>query len=121
MIVLQETIRDYRRAIEFDVVPAISGLQAAIDGIVQAELKRFQSRLRSLTLAQQQVIELSLREIGIKILDPVIRSLKRACQQGDWQGIVRLCELFGEVPLLYMEDRTDAAGSSDLERLSRFE
>ena len=76
-------MRDYRRAIEPDVVPAISGLQAAIDCIVEAELRRFQFRLRSLTPGQQQVLEVSLREIGIKNLDPVIRSLKRAVQQGD--------------------------------------
>ena len=83
MIFLQETMGDYRRAIEPDVVPAISGLEAAIDCIVEAELRRFHSRLRSLTPGQQQVLEVSLREIGIKILDPVIRSLKRAVQQGD--------------------------------------
>ena len=75
MIVLQKTTRDYRGAIEFDVVSAIIGFQVSIDGIVQAELKRFQSRLHFLTPGQQRVIELSLREIGIKILDPVIRSL----------------------------------------------
>jgi glutamyl-tRNA reductase len=90
-----------------DVGPAISGFRAAIDGVVQAELKRFQSRLRSLTPGQQQLIELSMREIGIKILDPVIRSLKRAAQRGDWQGIVRLCELFDVVPLPHMVDRCE--------------
>ena len=109
MIVLQETIREYRRAIELDVVPVICGLQAAIDGMVQAELKRFHSRLRSLTPGQQQVIELSLREIGAKILEPVIRSLKRAAQRGDWQGIVRLCELFGVVPLPHMVEKMQQA------------
>ena len=99
MIVLQETIRDYGRAVELDVARAISGLQASIDGIVQAELRRFQSRLHSLTPYQHQVLEESLREMGIKILVPVIRSLKRAIQQGDWQAFVRLCEFFGVVGL----------------------
>lgn len=104
MIVLLETIRDYGRAVELDVAHAVSSLQASINGIVQAELRRFQSRLHSLTPYQQQLLEESLRDIGTKILVPVIRSLKRAIQQGDWQGFVRLCELLGVVPLPHMED-----------------
>jgi len=111
MIVLQETLRDCGRASELDIASAISALRATIDEMVQAELKRFQSRLRSLTPSQRQAIEVLLREIGIKIMEPVIRSLKQAAEQGNWQEIVRLCVLFGVVPPPFMEARADAASS----------
>jgi hypothetical protein len=49
MILVQETIRYHGRAMALDFAPVVCGLQAMMDGIVQKELRRFQSRLRTLT------------------------------------------------------------------------
>ncbi len=98
MIVAQETIRYHRRAMALDAAPAVRGLQAAMDAIVQTELRRFQFKLRALTSDQQQAIQLLLRGITNKILHPAIRNLKQAGQRGDSETIVSICELFGVVP-----------------------
>lgn len=107
MILVQETIRYHRRAMALDLAPVVRGLQAVMDGTVKKELRRFQSRLRTLTTDQREAIELSLRAIAINILDPVIRNLKQAAQQGDSQKIARICALFDLAPLPVLQARED--------------
>jgi glutamyl-tRNA reductase len=99
MILVQETIRNHRRAMALDVAPAVRRLQAAMDAIVQAELKRSQYRLRTLTPDQKQAIQILLSGIANKLLHPAIRSLMQAVQQENLEAIERICALFGVDPL----------------------
>lgn len=112
---VEETIRCDRAAIELDSAPVFRGLEAAIDGIVQRELRRFQHRLRNFTPDQQKAIRLSLRGIAYKILDPVIRSLRQAIQQGDTGEIALICGLFKLPPMPLMQARE--VGSAELPRI----
>jgi hypothetical protein len=100
---------------------AVCRLQAVMEGIVQKELRRFQSRLRTLTPDQWQAIQLSMQAIANKILDPVIRNLKQAAQQGDSQKIARICALFDLGPLPVMQVREDESSSFSLDQLSVIE
>jgi glutamyl-tRNA reductase len=81
-------------------------LQAAMDAIVQTELRRSQYRLRTLTPDQLQAIQQLLRRIANRILQPAIWSLKQAARQGDSETIARICEIFGvaRLPLLQAGD-----------------
>jgi glutamyl-tRNA reductase len=121
MILMQETICSHRRAMALDSAFAVCRLQAVMEGIVQKELRRFQSRLRTLTPDQWQAIQLSMQAIANKILDPVIRNLKQAAQQGDSQKIARICALFDLGPLPVMQVREDESSSFSLDQLSVIE
>jgi glutamyl-tRNA reductase len=94
MTVVQEMIRYRRPAMALDVAPAVRGLQATADALVQTELRRFHSRLRALTPEQRKAIRPLLQEMANKILFPVIRSLKRAAEQGDSERVAMICTLF---------------------------
>lgn len=95
----------------------VRGLQAAIDGIVQTELQRFQARLHTFTPEQYRVLQLSLSEIAIKILDPLIRSLKNAAYNGDSEKVARICALFKFAPLILVQAREDESISFALDLL----
>lgn len=117
MIAAQKTIRHHQRAMALDSDPVIRGLQRAKDAIVQAELRRFQGRLRTFTPEQYRILQLSLSEIAIKILDPLIRSLKQAAHNDDWEKVARICALFNLAPLLLMQAREDESISFALDQL----
>lgn len=117
MIAVQKTIRYHQRAIALDWAPVVRGLQMAIDGIVQTELRRFQARLHTFTPEQYRVLQLSLSEIAIKILDPLIRSLKNAAYNGDSEKVARICALFKFAPLLLVQAREDQSISLALGQL----
>jgi Glutamyl-tRNAGlu reductase, dimerisation domain len=104
-----------------DLAFAVCGLQTVMDGIVQKELRRFQSRLRTLTPDQWQATQLSLRAIAIKFLDPVIRNLEQAAQQGDSQKIARICALFDLASSPIMQVREDESSSFVLDQPSLIE
>lgn len=90
MIAVQETIRRDRQAIALDVALLVREFEGAIDRVVQAQIRRFDSRLRTLTPDQQQAIQAALRGIASRILDPVIGSLKQAARQSDSEKIARI-------------------------------
>jgi glutamyl-tRNA reductase len=121
MILMQETICSHRRTMALDLAFAVCGLQTVMDGIVQKELRRFQSRLRTLTPDQWQATQLSLRAIAIKFLDPVIRNLEQAAQQGDSQKIARICALFDLASSPIMQVREDESSSFVLDQPSLIE
>jgi len=116
MIVMQETNYHHRRAMSLDMAPAVRGLKAAMDAIVQTELRRSQYRLRTLTPDQKQAIQLLLHGIANKILHPAIRSLKQAVQQGDSETIARISELFGVSPSPVMRPTEDESSSFAVNR-----
>jgi glutamyl-tRNA reductase len=82
-ILEQELIRYQRRRETLDVVPALVDLQAAAEEMRQNELRRNQARLRSLTSAQQAVVEAITRGLMNKFLHQPLQMLKAAAREGD--------------------------------------
>src|SRR5271156_3848312 len=94
--VLEQELARYQRRIEsLDVVPTLVDLQATAEDIRQAELRRAQSRLQSLTPAQQEVVESITRGRMNKFLHQPLRALKTAAQDGDLDAINAIRHAFG--------------------------
>jgi glutamyl-tRNA reductase len=110
MAEVHENIGCDRWEIALDVAPAVHALQTAIDTIAQAELRRFQSKLRTLTPDQREAVQLLVRGIAHRILHPVVSSLKQAAFKGDLEAVARICELFGVAPLPLRQAGEDAPG-----------
>ncbi|MGB0124001.1 MAG: glutamyl-tRNA reductase [Silvibacterium sp.] len=82
-ILEQELIRYQRRMETLDAVPAIVDLQAAAEEMRQAELRRNEARLRSLTPQQQAAVEAVTRGLMNKFLHQPLQILKAAAREGD--------------------------------------
>jgi glutamyl-tRNA reductase len=82
-ILEQELVRYQRRLEALDVVPALVDLQAAAEDLRQAELRRNQGRMRSLTSAQLEVVETITRGLMNKFLHQPLQLLKAAARDGD--------------------------------------
>lgn len=93
-ILEQELIRYQRRSQAVDVVPALVDLQAAAEEIRQAELLRNQSRLRSLTPAQVEVVEGITRGLMNKFLHQPLQTLKAAAHEGNTAAVEAICAAF---------------------------
>jgi glutamyl-tRNA reductase len=125
-ILEQELARYHRRIESLDVVPALVDLQAAAEDIRQAELRRAQSRLQSLTPAQQNAVEALTRGMVNKFLHQPLRALKAAAHDGDLATVEAIRTAFGlngtseaaadqpaephrisDEPLLTVEERND--------------
>ena len=63
--------------------PRLLILQAAAEDMRQAELRRAQSRLQSLTPAQQAAVEAATRGLMNKFLHQPLQALKAAAREGD--------------------------------------
>jgi glutamyl-tRNA reductase len=83
----QELARYQRRLETLDVVPTLVDLQASAEEMRQAELRRVQSRLQSLTAAQQAAVEALTRGLMNKFLHQPLRALKTAASEGDLSTI----------------------------------
>ncbi len=86
-ILEQELLRYHRRIETLDVVPTLVDLQASAEDMRQAELRRAQSRLQSLTAAQQAAVEALSRGLMNKFLHQPLQALKAAASQGDFATV----------------------------------
>jgi len=94
--ILEQELARYQRRIEsLDIVPALVDLQAVAEDIRQAELRRAQSRLQSLTPAQQNAVEVLTRGIVNKFLHQPLRVLKAAAREGDLVTVEAIRAAFG--------------------------
>jgi glutamyl-tRNA reductase len=95
-----------------DVVPALVDLQAAAEEMRQAELRRNQARLRSLTPPQQAAVEAITRGLMNKFLHQPLKMLKAAAREGDAAMVEAIRAAFQRA-----ESREDAegAGSENVE------
>ncbi len=94
--ILEHELARYQRRIEtLDVVPALVDLQAAAEDMRQAELRRAQSRLQSLTPAQQNAVEALTRGLVNKFLHQPLRALKAAAREGDLATVEAIRTAFG--------------------------
>ena len=94
-ILEQELTRYQHRLESLDVVPALVDLQTAAEDMRQAELRRAQSRLQSLTPAQLDAVEAITRGLMNKFLHHPLRALKNAAQHGDLAAIDAIRAAFG--------------------------
>jgi glutamyl-tRNA reductase len=78
-----ELIRYQRRVDVLDVVPALVDVQAAAEELRQAELRRNQAGLRSLSPAQTAIVENITRALMNKFLHQPLQALKAAAREGD--------------------------------------
>jgi glutamyl-tRNA reductase len=112
MIIAQEAIRYHRHVQATDVRPMILELQAGAEELRQAELRRAQSKLQSLTFEQRDAIEALTRGLMNKFLHAPLKGLKDAAEQGDREALDRLCAIFNLSParaqLPEQEDNKDA-------------
>jgi glutamyl-tRNA reductase len=105
-ILEQELTRYQRRMEALDVVPALVDLQAAAEEMRQSELRRNQARLRSLTPAQQAVVDVITRGLMNKFLHKPLQMLKAAAREGDAAVIEAIRAAFQRP-----EGREDVEGS----------
>ena len=82
-ILEQELIRYQRRLETLDVVPTLVRLQSYAEDMRQAELRRAQSRLQSLTPEQIAAVEAVTRGLVNKFLHHPLQALKTAAREGD--------------------------------------
>jgi glutamyl-tRNA reductase len=87
-----EVERFHQRQRTVNVAPAIVALQHQAEDIRQAELRRMQSRLGSLSSEQAAAVEALTRGLVNKFLHPPMQALKQAAREDDSVRLEALCE-----------------------------
>jgi glutamyl-tRNA reductase len=87
-----EVLRFHQRQRTVNVAPAIVALQHQAEEIRQAELRRAQARLGSLTAEQIAAVEALTRGLVNKFLHPPMQALKQAARQDDAVRLEALCD-----------------------------
>ncbi len=112
-LVATEVERFHERQRTVNVAPAIVALQRQAEEIRQAELKRAQARLGSLSAEQLAAVEALTRGLVNKFLHPPMQALKQAARESDSVRLEALCETWS-LPAagLELESEGAPAGSS---------
>jgi glutamyl-tRNA reductase len=85
-----ERFQQHQRTV--NVAPAIVALQRQAEEIRQAELRRVQARLGSLSAEQIAAVETLTRGLVNKFLHPPMQALKQAAREGNAARLDALCE-----------------------------
>ena len=91
-LIAAEVDRFHQRQRTVNVAPAIVALQQQAEEIRQAELKRAQARLGSLSAEQIAAVEALTRGLVNKFLHPPMQALKQAAREGDSTRLDALCD-----------------------------
>jgi glutamyl-tRNA reductase len=91
-LIAAEVARFHQRQLTVNVAPAIVALQAQAEEIRQAELRRVQARLGSLSAEQAAAVEALTRGLVNKFLHPPMQALKQAAREGDSARLDALCD-----------------------------
>src|ERR1017187_5153464 len=91
-LIAREVERFQQRQRTVNVAPAIVALQRQAEEIRQAELRRVQVRLGSLSAEQIAAVEALTRGLVNKFLHPPIQALKQAAREGNAARLDALCE-----------------------------
>ena len=91
-LIAAEVARFHARQRTVNVAPAIVALQKQFEEVRQAELRRIQARLGSLTSEQAAAIEALTRGLVNKFLHPPMQALKQAARENDSARVDTLCE-----------------------------
>ena len=121
-LIAQEVERFQQKQKTVNIAPMIVGLQHRAEDLRQAELKRAQARLGSLTPEQMVAVEAMSRSLVNKFLHPTMQALKQAARESDVariEGIRETWSLMAEVPQFEQDvvrdetpaDRAVAAGT----------
>jgi glutamyl-tRNA reductase len=87
-----EVKRFHQRQRAVNAAPAIVALQQKAEEIRQAELRRIQSRLGSLSAEQTAAVEALTRGLVNKFLHPPMQALKQAAREDDSLRLEALCD-----------------------------
>jgi glutamyl-tRNA reductase len=87
-----EVERFHQHQLAVNVAPAIVALQHQAEEIRQAELRRAQARLGSLSAEQLAAVEALTRGLVNKFLHPPMQALKQAARENDAARLEALCE-----------------------------
>ncbi len=98
-IVAREVERFEKSMQTLDAVPAIVALQQSFEQVRQAEHRRLQNKLQSLTAEQREVVESLTRGLVNKLLHQPLRAIKDAAREGDAATVAAVSALLvrGEV------------------------
>lgn len=91
-LIAGEVERFHQRLLTVNVAPAIVALQRQAEEIRQAELRRSQARLGSLSAEQVAAVEALTRGLVNKFLHPPMQALKQAARENDAARVEALCE-----------------------------
>jgi len=112
-LVATEVERFHERQRTVNVAPAIVALQRQAEEIRQAELKRAQARLGSLSAEQLAAVEALTRGLVNKFLHPPMQALKQAARESDSVRLEALCETWSLPGAAGLEPESEgAAGGS---------
>jgi glutamyl-tRNA reductase len=108
-LIAAEVERFHQWHLTVNAAPAIVELRRQTEEIRQAELKRMQSRLGSLSAEQLEAVETLTHGLVNKFLHPPIQALKQAARENDAARLESLCETWA---LPVCAAGQDAAGNS---------
>jgi glutamyl-tRNA reductase len=91
-LIAAEVERFHERQRAVNVAPAIVALQHQAEEIRQAELKRVQARLGTLTADQVAALEVLTRGLVNKFLHPPMQALKQAARENNQARMDALCD-----------------------------
>ncbi|UWZ82422.1 glutamyl-tRNA reductase [Occallatibacter riparius] len=94
VLVEGEVERFHQRRRTVNVAPVIVALQRQAEELRQAEIRRIQSRLGSLTAEQAAAVEALTRGLMNKFLHPPMQALKQAARENDAVRLDALCETY---------------------------
>ncbi|MBN9617697.1 MAG: glutamyl-tRNA reductase [Acidobacteriales bacterium 59-55] len=94
VIVTGEVDKYLQRLQSLNAVPVIQSLQQYAEAMRQAELRRSQSRLSTLTPEQREAVEALTRSLTAKFLHHPLTGIREAARQGDAQTLAELERLY---------------------------
>jgi glutamyl-tRNA reductase len=91
-LIAAEVERFHQRRRAVNVAPAIVSLQRQAEEMRQAEIRRMQARLGTLTDEQLAAVEALTRGLVNKFLHPPMQALKQAARENDSSRVEALCD-----------------------------
>jgi glutamyl-tRNA reductase len=89
-------VEQYQRRLQaFNVVPEIVHLQRSLEEIRQAEHRRLQSQLQSLSPEQAAAVEMLARSLVNKLLHHALQAIKIAAKEGNTAAVDAIRQAFG--------------------------
>ena len=106
-----ERFQQHQRTV--NVAPAIVALQRQAEEIRQAEIRRMQARLGSLSAEQIAAVEALTRGLVNKFLHPPMQALKQAAREGNAARLDALCEAWSVSATAAHEADSNLGGGQD--------
>ncbi len=93
-IVTREVDKYLQRLQSLNAVPVIQSLQQYAESVRQAELRRSQSKLATLTPDQREAVDALTRSLTAKFLHHPLTGIRQAAQEGDAKTLADLQNLY---------------------------